>query len=332
VFVSITGALFWMLAGIYLAAHKYHSYAAMAVAEEMPFGGIEMSSLLTGTVKTFMKTLARNTGRDGVRHAKQGLAARSTVERFGGLHAAGQPDRSVAAIRAAGPGKPRVLILPNVASGSWDRWSMHIMRRFQDEYEFWILTDNAPLRPTWSNADRELDFIFRLTDKSYKLLRAAAGTMKLPPSISGASCDHMEPIHAGGRPGADELLPARRNGIDKLRRSVGGDDYGGPHGVTQIFFTSTTQRFRFGMPQDAFVIGFIGTRPATTTRAARVWTRGSHGARSSKELPNLHVCFLGLGWDEEVRQFQQQGVSATTPELFPRAGCPHFIPASMFTW
>ncbi len=42
VFVGITGALLWMLAGIYLAAHKYHSYAAMAVAEEMPFGGIEM--------------------------------------------------------------------------------------------------------------------------------------------------------------------------------------------------------------------------------------------------------------------------------------------------
>ena len=149
----------------------------------------------------FMKTLARNTGSASY---ETGLAARSAVEDLAvytppgslteALPQSGLPDR----------GKPRVLILPNVASWIVGQMAMHIMRRFQDEYEFWILTDKMiRLRPDLVRTlIPELDFIFPLTDKSYKLLRAACGNDEAAAvHILAASCDHMEPIHAGGCPG-----------------------------------------------------------------------------------------------------------------------------------
>lgn len=42
VFVSITGVLLWMLAGMYLAAHRYHNYAVMVVGETMSPSGLKM--------------------------------------------------------------------------------------------------------------------------------------------------------------------------------------------------------------------------------------------------------------------------------------------------
>ena len=43
-----------------------------------------------------------------------------------------------------------------------------------------------------------------------------------------------------------------------------------------------------------------------------------------KSIPNLHVCFLGLGWDEEVREFQQQGISANYTGFIPQSWLPAF--------
>lgn len=42
VFVSITGVMLWMLAGMYLAAHKYHNYASMVIEETIASGGLEI--------------------------------------------------------------------------------------------------------------------------------------------------------------------------------------------------------------------------------------------------------------------------------------------------
>ena len=41
VFVSVTGVMLWMLAGMYLAAHKYHACAAMSGVEITPSRGLE---------------------------------------------------------------------------------------------------------------------------------------------------------------------------------------------------------------------------------------------------------------------------------------------------
>jgi len=181
VFVSITGALLWMLAELSGLLTKYHSYAAMAVAEEMPFGGIECRGLSTGTVTNIMKHSQGTLAGTGLRHASGlRLAARLRIWRSTRRRAAAERCRNPGC-RTGQAARPD---FAHVASWIGDRMAMHIMRRFQDEYEFWILTAKCPPAPDLVRTpDSRTRFHLSLTDKSYKLLRAAAGTMKLPPSI-----------------------------------------------------------------------------------------------------------------------------------------------------
>ncbi len=275
----------------------------------------------------FMKTLARNTGSASY---ETGLAARSAVEDLAvytppgslteALPQSGLPDR----------GKPRVLILPNVASWIVGQMAMHIMRRFQDEYEFWILTDKMiRLRPDLVRTlIPELDFIFPLTDKSYKLLRAAAGTMKLPPSIFWLHhVTTWNPSMLAAARDADELIactPEWQSQIEKECPEATITVV--PHGVDANFFHKVPrQRSRFGMPEDAFVIGFIGNKTSNYDQGRKgVDTLEVVAREARKSIPNLHVCFLGLGWDEEVRQFQRQGVSANYTGFIPQSWLPAF--------
>jgi len=58
-----------------------------------------------------------------------------------------QAQRAPLPVRAK-HGKPRVLILPNTASWIVGQMAAHIMERFKDRYEFWMLTDKMlRLRP-----------------------------------------------------------------------------------------------------------------------------------------------------------------------------------------
>src|ERR1700759_909262 len=92
-------------------------------------------------------------------------------------------DRAIQASR--GMSKPRVLIVPNSASWIIGQMAAHIMKRFSDRYEFWLLTDKMiRLRPDVARTlVTPVAFIFPLTDKGYQLLRKAAGDEQLPPSL-----------------------------------------------------------------------------------------------------------------------------------------------------
>ena len=197
VFVSIIGVMLWMLAGMYLAAHKYHACAAMSGVEIDTFSRAgDFSACFAGRVaQTFMKTFEGTSHRETPGQYRTEVAASQST--FNGL--AGYASPASLPVR----GKPRVLILPNVASWIVGQMAMHIMRRFQDDYEFWFLTDKMiRLRPDLVRTlIPQLDFIFPLTDKSYKLLRAAAGPMAAATiHILAASRDHLESLDAGGGP------------------------------------------------------------------------------------------------------------------------------------
>lgn len=230
----------------------------------------------------------------------------------------------------ANRGKPRVLILPNVASWIVGQMAMHIMERFKGKYEFWILTDKMiRLRPDLVKAlIPELDFIFPLTDKSYKLLRAAAGSLPLPPSIFWLHhVTTWNPSMLQAANDASELIACTSEWKSEIERRCPRPNITvAPHGVDAEFFHKVErQRAKFGMPDDAFVVGFIGNKTSnydggrkgldvfeTVTR--EVW----------RSVPNLHVCFLGLGWDEEVRKFQKQGISANYTGFIPQSWLPAF--------
>jgi glycosyltransferase involved in cell wall biosynthesis len=99
-----------------------------------------------------------------------------------------------------------------------------------------------------------------------------------------------------------------------------------PHGVDADFFHRVSRRrARFGMPEDGFVIGFIGNKTSNYDEGRKGLDTLEIVAREArKSIPNLHVCFLGLGWDGEVRQFQQQGISANYTGFIPQSWLPAF--------
>ena len=226
--------------------------------------------------------------------------------------------------------KPRVLILPNVASWIVGQMAVHIARRFQDDYEFWFLTDKMiRLRPDLVRTlVPQLDFIFPLTDKSYKLLRAATGDMTLPPSIFWLHhVTSWNPSILAAARNADELIACTAEWKSQIEKECPGPTITVvPHGVDADFFHRVPrQRARFGMPDDAFVVGFIGNKTSNYDEGRKgVDTLEIVARKAHKSIPNLHVCFLGLGWDEEVRQFQQQGISANYTGFIPQSWLPAF--------
>ena len=269
-------------------------------------------------MKTFEGTSHRETPGQ---YRTEVAASQSTFNGLAGYASpASLPDR----------GKPRVLILPNVASWIVGQMAMHIMRRFQDEYEFWILTDKMiRLRPDLVRTlIPQLDFIFPLTDKSYKLLRAAAGSMPLPPSIFWLHhVTTWNPSMLAAARDADELIACTPDWKSKIEMECPGTAVTVvPHGVDANFFQRVPrQRARFGMPVDAFVIGFIGNKTSNYDEGRKGLDTMEVVAREArKSIPNLHVCFLGLGWDEEVHQFQQHGISANYTGFIPQSWLPAF--------
>lgn len=259
-----------------------------------------------------------------------GFASRSTVEDLAGYSSPANMAEAVPEAALRGRGKPRVLILPNVASWIVGQMAMHIMRRFKDEYEFWILTDKMiRLRPDLVRTlIPELDFIFPLTDKSYKLLRAAAGNLKLPPSIFWLHhVTTWNPSMLAAARDADELIACTPEWKSQIEKECPGPTITVvPHGVDADFFHKVPRRrSRFGMPEDAFVIGFIGNKTSNYDEGRKgVDTLEVVAREARKSIPNLHVCFLGLGWDEEVRQFQQHGISANYTGFIPQSWLPAF--------
>jgi glycosyltransferase involved in cell wall biosynthesis len=232
--------------------------------------------------------------------------------------------------RTPGRRKPRVLILPNVASWIVGQMAMHIMERFKDKYEFWILTDKMiRLRPDLVKAlIPGLDFIFPLTDKSYTLLRSAAGSLPLPPSIFWLHhITSWNPSMLAAAKNASELIActpewksAIQDEIPEAKITVV------RHGVDANFFHRVErQRARFGMGREAFVVGVVGNKTSNYDEGRKgLDTLEMVLQKVRDRVPNLHVCFLGLGWDAEVLQFQQQGISANYTGFVPQSWLPAF--------
>jgi hypothetical protein len=79
------------------------------------------------------------------------------------------------------------------------------------------------------------------------------------------------------------------------------------------------------MPEDAFVIGVVGNKTSNQDQGRKgLDTLAVVAQEAGSRIANLHVCFLGLGWDEEVRQFRQQGVSANYTGFIPPSALPSF--------
>ena len=226
--------------------------------------------------------------------------------------------------------KFRVLILPNVASWIVGQMAMQIIRYFRDRYEFWLLTDKTiALRPDLVRALLPaVDFVFPLTDKSFRLLRQAAGSLPLPSSIFWVHhVTSWNPSMQDAVKSASELIACTPD----WKLQIEAQGFSPPvtvvrHGVDANFFRRVIpERAKFGMPEEAFVVGLVGNKTSNYDEGRKGLDTLERVAREAQSrIPNLHLCFLGLGWDEEVRQFRRLGVSANYTGFIPPSRLPAF--------
>jgi glycosyltransferase involved in cell wall biosynthesis len=222
--------------------------------------------------------------------------------------------------------KPRVLIVPNAASWIIGQMAMHIIRKFRDRYEFWLLTDKIiRLRPDIVRALLpSVDFIFPLTDKGYHLLSDAVGPHLLPPSLLWLH--HLttwnSAIHQAVRESV-ELIACTESWKRELARQAPREMpiTVVPHGVDPVALRRVpAQREKFNMPVGSFVIGFVGSKTSN-------YDEGRKGLDILHELlcaarlriPNLHISFLGLGWETEVQSLRLAGISANYVGFIPES-------------
>jgi glycosyltransferase involved in cell wall biosynthesis len=225
-----------------------------------------------------------------------------------------------------GTGKPRVLIVPNSASWIIGQMAAHIMRRFSDRYEFWLLTDKMiRLRPDLARTlVATVDFIFPLTDKGYQLLRKAAGEDKLPPSLLWVH--HVTSWNSSMKEAVSNsvgLIACTATWKEQIERQspAGAEVTIVPHGVdAEALKRTPSARTRLGIPENSFVVGFVGSKTSNYDEGRKGLDVLHSVVRAARErIPNLHISFLGLGWEEEVAALREQGISANYVGFIPES-------------
>ncbi len=226
--------------------------------------------------------------------------------------------------------RPRVLIVANMASWIIGRMAFHIMERFADQYEFWFMTDKIiNLRPDVVRAlVPTLDFTFPLTDKAFHLLRRATCPDVVPSILWVHHITTLLPPMKEALAGSDEWIvctPEARSEVsahcpqEKPTTVV-------LHGVDlERFRRVSPQRQRLHIPKDAFVVGFVGSRTSNEDEGRKgLDTLIAALLRSKNNVPNLHVAFLGLGWDAEVAQLSAAGISSNYCGFLPETRLAEF--------
>jgi glycosyltransferase involved in cell wall biosynthesis len=222
--------------------------------------------------------------------------------------------------------KPRVLIVPNAASWIIGQMAMHIIRKFRDRYEFWLLTDKIiRLRPDLVRSLLPfVDFVFPLTDKGYHLLAQAVEPHPLPPSLLWLH--HLttwnSAIHHAVRESV-ELIACTESWKRELARQASREMpiTVVPHGVDPIALRRVPgQREKFHMPVGSFVVGFVGSKTSNYDEG-RKGLDTLHEILSAARLriPSLHISFLGLGWETEVQKLRLAGISANYVGFIPES-------------
>jgi glycosyltransferase involved in cell wall biosynthesis len=94
-----------------------------------------------------------------------------------------------------------------------------------------------------------------------------------------------------------------------------------PHGVDATALRRVApQREKFAMPANSFIVGFVGSKTSNYDEGRKgLDTLHTILSAARQRIPNLHISFLGLGWEEEVQRLHRQGISANYVGFIPES-------------
>lgn len=224
--------------------------------------------------------------------------------------------------------KPRILLIPNVSWWIIGEMGKQIIARFRDKYDFYFLPE--PLlerRPDMLRAMiPAIDAIHCLNESSIGFFRDL-DQEALPPiatwihHVTTWSPDHQMAVD---RSSALTVCTSGWKRYLEERVSSRVPILVVPHGVdTKFFQRKKVHPGRFGIPADHFVIGFLGSKGSDR----------DHGRKGTDVLldvvhkvanlvPNLHIVLGGPGWEKEMTELRQSGVSASATGYIRKSDLP----------
>lgn len=226
--------------------------------------------------------------------------------------------------------KPRVLIVPNTAAWILGQMAREIMTHFTDDYEFVMVTDKVMrVRPDLVRPLAQwADFLVPLSQGGFDPIFGATEP-HTPPTLFWLH--HVTEWTEGLKFATDrsrELIVCTDEWREEAVKLVAPEKPISivPHGLDlSLFRPVEAQRERFSIPDGHVAIGFVGSRTSD-------FEMGRKGldvfrdvlGRTRESVPNLHVCFLGLGWDDEVAALREMGVSANFLGFIDKSLLPTF--------
>src|SRR5262249_2090415 len=80
------------------------------------------------------------------------------------------------------------------------------------------------------------------------------------------------------------------------------------------------ERAKFHMPPHYFVVGFVGSKTSNFDEGRKgLDTLHELLSAANRRIKNLHISFLGLGWEREVHNLRRQGISANYVGFIPES-------------
>jgi glycosyltransferase involved in cell wall biosynthesis len=224
--------------------------------------------------------------------------------------------------------KPRILLIPNVAWWIIGEMGKQIIARFSDKYDFYFVPEGIFERRSelLEAFIPGVDAIHCLNESSIELFRRF-DPANLPPIVAW--------IHHVTEWSAQHQLSAERSAAITVCTEEWKRDISGrlsrevpvvvvPHGVDLQFFSPRqVPAGSFGIPANKFVVGFLGTKGSDSDRGRKGTDTLLQVIRSAAEqLPDLHVVLCGPGWESELQNLHELGVSASATGYIPKSDLP----------
>lgn len=225
--------------------------------------------------------------------------------------------------------KPNVLITPNNATWIIGEMSKSIMSQYSDRYNFYFMTDKLlKFRPDLRDyLAKKVNFLMAMSLGGFDPIWLATRP-DTPASLFWVH--HVTEWSAGTHNAvalAQEVIVTTESWAQAVRNEFPEKSISVVrHGVDpQLFYRRTATRARFNIPEQAFTLGFVGSK-TSDFEMGRKGLDVLHRALIALKthIPQLHICFLGIGWQEEVKQLKAVGISASYVGFIAKSELPIF--------
>jgi glycosyltransferase involved in cell wall biosynthesis len=226
--------------------------------------------------------------------------------------------------------QPAVLLIPNLAWWVIGAMAKEIIKVGRERFDFYLLTESLlakrPDLAAWLVS--RMSLVHALNETGVQPLRQVVGPEGPPVvtwihHVTAWSADHQAAVE-----NSRMITVCTEEWAGRIRefRPDAPPVCVVPHGVDSEFFHRVPpERAKFGIPAGSFAVGFVASKDSNKDNNRKgVDTLLQVIERLRQRVGNLHVSFVGTGWDEEAGALRVTGVSASAVKFLPKRLLPAF--------